>query len=131
MSKYAPGGILAERDDNDSAPNNIEVNPNRLGKRDGFLGDLVKEKDPVVITIIVLFVIICVLLGLCMVAGWWCNVDKPKHFNFTDAFKSKFSRSALSTPIKPVTASVPSAPAPAPSAPVTGRGEDYTSELSF
>ncbi len=122
--------VLADREPS-SEPNNIQVDPNLPGRFDHMPGqkdtfvDMGDDgRDPVVLIIMILFVILFVLLGLCAFAGWWCNVDRPKHYNIADMFPRMNKRQPSVT--------MPIAEPPRVATPVvTGKGDSYSSELSF
>ena len=87
-----------------------------------------KKEDPVVITLIVLFVVICVLLGICTFAGWYCKIHKtitiiPNDSLFNKGFKED----------KPIIQQVsePAVGQQVVDQQVAKGAQAYTSELSF
>lgn len=128
---FAKNGVRAEREPTEE-PNNIEISSGHPGKFDYLPGsakdsftNAINVKDPIVLTIVILFVVLCVLLGVCAFAGYWCDVDQPKALNYSSRFPTYNSKKVLNANVTPVTTSTTSTT-------VRGLGEpSYASELSF
>jgi hypothetical protein len=136
FAQYPPGGIPTREDPMFDIQGSEVRSP---GKRDKFLNDD-ESTDPILIIMYVLFIVICVLLGLCMIASIWCKptttrLDISKLFPSNQEFKAKLENK-LGNMKQSVTSTMNKV---AEKMPTVGRGESvsvpaygaYESGLSF